>query len=734
MRHARNLGIGSASLWDDDQHKIREFKLKTYLKASLFGASILVMAGCTSTSETDGVVEAAATSDAEPVAESVVETSTAQARVDADLIPREMIFGNPTYSSVQISDDGSMISYLAPLDGVMNIWVAPASDVTAAKPVTSDTGRGIRGYGWLSGMNRLVYIQDKGGDENFLLYGVDPVTGAETNYTPFENTRVQFIASDEDIPGKQIIGINNRDPRWHDVYELDAETGALTLLYENTDEISGFTFDNNLELRFGQKSTSEGGAEYYKRTEEGWELFMEVSPEDLYTTGLSGFSEDNSKLYMIESIGRDTGALFEMDMETGAKTLIAADDRADIGGTWRDPETGEPFVYAVTYDKTRYVAMDARGKDILAALSDQFEGEVSRASTTQDGSKWVVVNTQSDKVATYYIWDRTAETFTELFSVRPELESKTLASMSPELIESRDGLTLVSYLTLPPGTDADGDARPEAPLPLVLNVHGGPWARDSYGYRSTPQWLANRGYAVLQVNFRGSTGFGKSFVNAGDLEWGLKMHDDLIDAVDWAVAEGITTGDAVAIMGGSYGGYATLAGLTFTPEKFACGVDIVGPSNLITLLDAIPPYWESFRRVLEKRVGDPNTEEGLAILKAASPLNSVENIVKPLLIGQGANDPRVAQAESDQIVAAMQEKGIPVTYALFPDEGHGFARPENRLAFYGVAEGFLATCLGGRAEPIGDDFEGSSLTVPVGADVIDGLPEALEGFEAEEKG
>lgn len=690
----------------------------------------MVIAACTTQVANEHSVEAPEVAEIETVAE----VETAQAKVEADLIPRELIFGNPTYSSVQISDDGSMISYLAPVDGVMNIWVAPIDDVANAKPITADTGRGIRGYGWLAGINRLVYIQDKGGDENFLLYGVDPMTGEETNYTPFENTRVQFIASDEDIPGKQIIGINNRDPRWHDVYELDAETGELTLIYENVDEIGGFTFDNDLKLRFGQKSTSDGGVEYFKRTDAGWEMFMEVSPEDLYTTGLSGFSEDNSKLYMIESTGRDTGALFAMDMETGEKSLVAADDRADIGGTWRDADTGEPYVYAVTYDKTQYFAMDERGEEILTALENRFEGEVSRASTTQDDSKWVVVNTQSDKVATYYVWDRKEDTFTELFSVRPELEDKTLAAMSPEFIQSRDGLTLVSYLTLPPGTDVDADGRPEAPLPLILNVHGGPWARDSYGYRSTPQWLANRGYAVLQVNFRGSTGFGKSFVNAGDLQWGLTMHDDLIDAVDWAVAEGITTDDAVAIMGGSYGGYATLAGLTFTPEKFACGVDIVGPSNLVTLLEAIPPYWESFRRVLEKRVGDPNTEEGMAILEAASPLNSVDNIVKPLLIGQGANDPRVAQAESDQIVEAMQEKGIPVTYVLFPDEGHGFARPENRLAFYGVAEGFLAECLGGRVETIGDDFAGSSLTVPVGADVIEGLPEALEGFEAEERG
>ncbi|MFW6412580.1 MAG: alpha/beta hydrolase family protein [Oceanicaulis sp.] len=364
----------------------------------------------------------------------------------------------------------------------------------------------------------------------------------------------------------------------------------------------------------------------------------------------------------------------------------------------------------------------------------QFDGDVALTSRSDDDRTWVLMEYASDAVSTYWLWDRDADTFERLFASRPELEGAPLAKMHPVIIPARDGLDLVSYLTLPVGTDADGDARPDAPVPMVLWVHGGPWARDGYGNDSYAQWFANRGYAVLQVNFRGSTGFGKDFVNAGDLEWGEAMHDDLIDAVNWAVSEGVTAEDSVAIGGGSYGGYATLAGLTFTPETFACGVDIVGPSNLVTLLEAIPPYWESFRRVLEMRVGDPNTEEGMALLRERSPLNSVDNIQRPLLIGQGANDPRVAQAESDQIVEAMTARDIPVTYVLFPDEGHGFARPENRLAFNAVAEGFLGECLGGRVEPIGDAFQGSSLSVPAGEDYVDGLSEALEGFTPEQRG
>jgi dipeptidyl aminopeptidase/acylaminoacyl peptidase len=300
--------------------------------------------------------------------------------------------------------------------------------------------------------------------------------------------------------------------------------------------------------------------------------------------------------------------------------------------------------------------------------------------------------------------------------------------MRPLEIHTRDGLTLVAYLTLPQSAGADdGGAghRPAKPLPMVLDVHGGPWARDSYGFNAEHQWLANRGYAVLSVNYRGSTGFGKSFINAGDHQWAGNMHNDLLDAVDWAVQEKIAIADKVAIYGGSYGGYAALVGLTFTPDRFACGVDIVGPSSLATLIGSIPPYWKAFLEDMTRRIGDPRTEDGRKLLEARSPLTFVDRIARPLLIAQGANDPRVKRAESDQIVAAMKKKQLPVTYVLYPDEGHGFARPQNRLAFYAIAEGFLSKYAGGRFEPIGNDFDGSSLSVVEGATVVPGLPEAL---------
>jgi len=325
-----------------------------------------------------------------------------------------------------------------------------------------------------------------------------------------------------------------------------------------------------------------------------------------------------------------------------------------------------------------------------------------------------------------YIYDRKARKANFMFSSRRDLEGLALTKLEPVVIKSRDGLDLVSYLSLPLGSDADNDGRPDKPLPMVLDVHGGPWARDSWGFNPQHQWLANRGYAVLSVNFRGSTGFGKAFLNAGNRQWAAKMHDDLLDAVNWAVAENIADKQKVAIMGGSYGGYATLVGLTFTPDVFACGVDIVGPSNLVTLLSTIPPYWMPLVEQFSQRVGDFRTEEGKKFLESRSPLNFVDRITKPLLIGQGANDPRVKQTEADQIVKAMNSKNIPVTYVLFPDEGHGFARPPNRTAFYAVTEAFLAQHLGGRFQPIGDDFKGSSIKVPSGAEWVPDLKAAID--------
>lgn len=465
------------------------------------------------------------------------------------------------------------------------------------------------------------------------------------------------------------------------------------------------------------RQNEEGGTDYFhvKDGKVEAESFVSTAMEDSMTTGPAGYTHDGKLLYWLDSRGRNTAALVAQDAETGVSTIIAENDRADIGGTIRNKSTGVIQAYSVNYLTTEWTAIDPEIGAALEWLGTQFEGEFGIQSRTHDDSKWIVWNDPMTASTATYIYDRAAQKLTPFYTTRPELEGAPLQPMHPVEIFSRDGLILPSYLTLPPGSGGDSDGVPDAAVPMVLLVHGGPWARDGYGFNSIHQLLANRGYAVLSVNYRGSTGFGKDFINAANLQWGLKMHDDLIDAVDWAIGKGIAQADKVAIMGGSYGGYATLAGLTFTPDKFACGVDIVGPSNLETLLSTIPPYWAPMVKIFHKRMGDPSTEEGLSLLKAASPLYKADRIVKPLMIAQGANDPRVKQAESDQIVSAMKDAGIPVTYVLYPDEGHGFAKPANNIAFFAIAEHFLANCLGGRAEAMGDALTPSSGEIVEGA-------------------
>lgn len=642
------------------------------------------------------------------------------------LISRADLFGNPTKASGQLSPDGEWLSWLAPKDGVLNVWIAPISDPSDAKAMTSAADRPIRQYFWAPDSQSLLYIQDKGGDENFLLYGINIDTGTERTLTDFEKTRVQVMGTSETIRDKMLVGINNRDARFHDVYMLDLNSGELTMVMQN-DAYAGFMADDNLDLRLAVRPNAAGGMDFFPVT--GGVIAEEPSDstglEDSLTTQPAGFTTDGTTMYWIDSRGRNTAALIAQDVATGAKTIIAENDKADIGGAMSDPKTGVVEAYSFTYLKTEWTAIDPEIKASLEWLDERLEGEFGVQSRTEDDSKWIIGNDPLTSPTKTFIYDRTAETLTEFYTSRPELIGAPLQPMQGLELTSRDGLTLPTYLTLPPGSDTTGNGIPDKPVPMVLLVHGGPWARDSYGYNSYHQWLANRGYAVMSVNFRGSTGFGKEFISAGDLEWGKKMHDDLIDAVDWAIGKGITGEDKVAIMGGSYGGYATLAGLTFTPDKFACGVDIVGPSNLETLLATIPPYWEPLIAQFHERMGNPNTPEGLAMLKERSPLYSAGNIVKPLLIGQGANDPRVNQDESDQIVAAMKDKGIPVTYVLYPDEGHGFAKPENNIAFNAVTENFLATCLGGRSEPIGDTVAGSTAEIVEGAEHVKGLEDAL---------
>jgi dipeptidyl aminopeptidase/acylaminoacyl peptidase len=641
-----------------------------------------------------------------------------------ELIPRAVLFGNPDRTMVRLSPAGERLSFLAPVDGVLNVWVGPREDPSAAEPVTRDRDRGIRTASWAYTSRHVLYLQDSGGDENWRVYSVDVESGAARDLTPVEGAQARIHKASHRVPAEILVGLNDRDKRFHDLYRVDLATGERELVEENPG-FGTYVSDDDLELRFANRGLPDGGEEILARGAGGWEPFETIAMEDVVTTHLVGFDASGQVAYMLDSRDRNTAALFAVDLGSGERTLIHEDPRADVADAMIHPTEKTIQAVAANYERQRWTVLDASIAADLEALRAVAGGEIDVVSRSLDDRHWIVAFGLADRSTTFYRYDREGRRADLLFTASEELSQAPLAPMHPVVLTSRDGLELVSYLTLPRESDADRDGRPEAPLPMVVFVHGGPWSRSRWGYHPIHQWLANRGYAVLDVNYRGSTGFGKDFVNAAVHEWGGKMSDDLIDGVEWAVAEGIAERDRVAIFGGSFGGYAVLVGMTKTPEVFACGVDLVGPSNLANAVDRMPPYWKPFIAMWKARVGDPGTEEGLALLRERSPLNHVDRIARPLLIGQGANDPRVVRSESDRLVAAMEERGIPVTYVVFPDEGHGFAKPRNRMAFQAVAESFLAGCLGGRAEPIGDDFEGSSITVPAGAEHVAGLSEAL---------
>lgn len=626
------------------------------------------------------------------------------------LIPRDVLFGNPDRTGVQLSPDGTRISWIAPVEGVLNVWVAPVADLSAAKPVTKDADRGIRQYFWMPNGTHLVYLQDRGGDENWRAYSVNLDSGAEIDLTPLDGVAAQVVHVSRDVPGTIAIGLNDRDPQYHDVYLVDAASGERTLLFKN-ERFAEVTLDDSMKVRLVSEMLPDGSVAYSTVDGTTFKPFQAIPFEDSMSSRYLGLDRKGSSLYAVDSRGRDRSALTVTDLGTGKTTVILEGGKADVAGALTDPITSEIEAVSVDYLEPEWTVLDAGMKKDLDFLRGLAAGQINITSRTLDDSRWIVAFRSDDGPTTFYLYDRPVGSAKKLFSSKAALEGLPLVPMHGVEIKTRDGLVLPSYLSLPKWSDPDGDGKPNAPLPMVLMVHGGPWARDSWGFNPYHQWLANRGYAVLSPNFRGSTGFGKSFVNAGDGQWADQMHDDLIDAVEWAVANGIAEREKVAIMGGSYGGYAALAGLTFTPEVFAAGVAIVGPSNLITLLNSIPPYWAPMVEMFAKRVADPRTPEGRRRLRDMSPLTQVDEIVRPLLIGQGANDPRVKQQESDQIVRAMQAKSLPVTYVLYPDEGHGFAKPENNIAFNAVTEVFLAKHLGGRHEPIDDEIENSSAKV-----------------------
>ena len=643
-----------------------------------------------------------------------------------DLIDRSDLFGNPVASQGRISPDGEWVSWIAPDEGVMNVWVAPASNPSSGIVVTDDRHRGISNHLWSVDSKYVLFVKDNDGDENFHVYATDPRTGETRDLTPLpDGIRAQLMGVSRDRPGVILVGTNERNPQLTDLYEYSLTTGERTLIAENPGYAS-FITDNTYKPRMAMVPQPDGGmkAVYLNEDLTPGDVFADIPSEDMLNTNIVQFSRDNDTVYMIDSRDRNLAAGVAVDLTTGERRVLVEPEKADLSNIIVDNETYEPIAYATNYLQEEWTPLNEEVASEFEFLSSKIDGEYQISSRTTDDTKWIVYGGSAEAPGQYYVYDRDADTLTPWFETRPALANAPLQPMHSLELKSEDGLTMVSYLTLPPGSDPDGDGRPDKAVPMLLWVHGGPWARDSYGYNTVHQWMANRGYAVLSVNYRGSTGFGKDFTNAAVGEFAGKMHSDLVDAVDWAVAEGIAQEDKVAIGGGSYGGYATLTGVAFTPDRFACGVDIVGPSSLVTLIESFPEYWKPFLAGTWFRyVGDPADPEQRKDLLARSAISRIDDIKVPLLVGQGGNDPRVTKQEADNLVEAMQAKGLPVTYINYPDEGHGFQKPENRMSFFAAMEGFLGTCLGGRVQPIGDSFEGSSGEILAGAEYVDGLEE-----------
>lgn len=608
------------------------------------------------------------------------------------LIPRKVLFGNPVKSSPQISPDGKRLAFLAPdAKDVLQVWVQTIGKDDARK-VTNDEKRGIRIYLWTYAPDTLLYLQDKGGNEDFHVYVVNVASNAVRDLTPCEGVRAVPVGVDQHFPDLLLIEMNKRDKKLMDVYRVSLQTGEATLDTENPGDVVGWDTDPQFRVRAAHATTKDGGTEVRYRADEKspWKTAVVWGPDEA-DGQVVGFTADGKALWLTSSLNRDTLSLVKLDLASGKEELVASDPHADASGFLYNRNTHAVEAVAFNRERVRWKALDPKVAADLEILQKGAPGEPSVISRDKADTTWVISYQADVRPTDYYLYDRAARKLTHLFTAQPALAKYELAPMKPVIVKSRDGLDLVSYLTVPIGVEAKN-------LPTVLVVHGGPWGRDSWGYNPVAQWLANRGYAVLQVNYRASTGFGKRFLHAGDREWAGKMHDDLIDAVGWAIKDGVADPKRVAIFGGSYGGYAALVGATFTPDVFACAVDIVGPSNLVTLLKSIPPYWTPMLRQLTLRVGDPVKDE--EFLKSRSPLFKADQIKIPLLIAQGKNDPRVKEQESEQIVAAVRKAGKPVEYMLFAGEGHGFVRPENRLKFFAAAEAFLAKHLGGgRVEP-----------------------------------
>jgi dipeptidyl aminopeptidase/acylaminoacyl peptidase len=618
------------------------------------------------------------------------------------LIDRNLFYGEIAISGAQISPDGRSLSFLKPYKGTRNIWVKGVDEpFSAARPVSAEATRPIRSYFWSHDSKYLLYVQDSGGDENFNVYAIDPSLPADAKtgvpktraLTNLSKVRTVIFSTPRAKPDVLYIGLNDRDPKWHDLYELSIATGEKKLLRKNTEEIAVWQFDDSGTLRLAVRTTKSGDTEILRVDADGFKPIYSCTV--LENCGAVDFDAGGKNVYLATNKGAlDLTELQSMELSTGATTKIESDPENKVDINNAEISQLDHHILFTEYEGDmfrRYFKDQAFAADAKWLQSKLPGLEVGFGARSNDENIWIVNGHSDTEPGVVYVWNRKGKTLALQYRIREEIPRESLAQRKPYHYKSSDGLDIPAYLTLPKGVEAKN-------LPLVVYPHGGPWARDSFGYDTNAQFLANRGYAVLQPNFRASTGYGKKFLNAGNGQWGRKMQDDITWGVKSLIASGIVDAKRVGISGGSYGGYATLAGVAFTPTVYAAAVAYVAPSNLITLLDAIPPYWEAGRKQMYTRMGDPTTTEGKALLVSESPLTQAKAIVTPLLVVQGKNDPRVNVRESDQIVAAVRDNGKPVQYIVAPDEGHGFARPINTLAYVTAMEGFFAQYLGGRSQ------------------------------------
>lgn len=645
----------------------------------------------------------------------------------AELIPLEKFFADPDHYSVQISPDGSKIAWLGPSDGAMNIWVAPTDDIDGAEAVTDEGGDGIQSYTWAYDGKHLLYETDKAGNEKFHVYSLNLETGESRDLTPVEGVSAHVLEVGREEPGEILVIMNDRNPKYHEVYRVDIATGERERVVENTEEtaFSGdhYVADQKLRVRLAARFGDDGAVRYMTRRDGEWKELFQVPPEDNLTTEVVDVDTDRGVAYAIDSRDRNLAALVEIDLETGDRKVVFEPEKADVSSAVVDPKDEKLQAAVSEYKRRRVEHLDETFREHFEQLESAAEGEPAVRSRSSDGQHWVVRFRNDDEAYRYYHYDAKNGEATHLFPMREALVDLPLAQMHPVVIEARDGLKIVSYLSLPPWLDEGG--RPSEPIPLVVDVHGGPHARAKWSNHPVHQAFANRGYAVLSPNYRGSTGFGKKFLNAGDREAGRKMQQDLTDAVKWAIEENIADSDRVAIQGASWGGYSTLMGLATTPDLYACGVDRFGPVNLVTLLEAIPPYWTPFIEMMAQRIGEFRTDEGRKFLESRSPVTHADQIDDPLLVVQGGNDPRVPPSETEQILEALKGSDVPVTYLYYPDEGHGLRQPANRLTSFAAMEQFFGKCIGGRTGDWPDDVGESSVEVRRGAEYVPRLKEAV---------